>query len=81
MTVRDFAWRALGAQLVVAGYAASELAPPEAARPAALFGFAVAIAGAVLIIQGRRAALALIIERGRHRELPRALRARHRARP
>ncbi|OJU22422.1 MAG: hypothetical protein BGN95_09520 [Sphingomonas sp. 66-10] len=80
MTARDFAWRALGALLMIGSYAASALVPTAVARATALPGFAVAIAGLVLLVQGKRVALALRIERGRHRELPRAIHARHRIR-
>ncbi len=80
MTGRDFGWRALGAALVVGSYVLLALAPPDVGTAIALIGFAAAIAGVVLLVQGKRVAAALRVERGRHRELPRAVHARHRVR-
>jgi cytochrome c oxidase assembly factor CtaG len=82
MTARDICWRAGGvALLATAGAAAtaSGTLDTDGGNAAwALLIFTLAAAGAVLLIQGRHVALALRVERGRHRHLPSLLRARHR---
>jgi hypothetical protein len=46
----------------------------------ALLGFALAMGGLILVVQGKRVAAAIRIERGRHRLLPTAIDARRRTR-
>lgn len=82
MTHRDLLWRGLGATLFVGGPCAALLLPGDAAGMhgiITLCGLAVTILGLVLVIQGKKAALALRIERSPHRMLPALIRSRRRA--
>lgn len=76
MTVRDLRWRISGATLLFIGsfivHGATEAA--GSADMLGLLGLLVAAGGLLLLIGGRRVALALKVERSRHRELPAAIR-------
>lgn len=78
MTARDLRWRAGGLVLLAAAGAAGVWADSHPAW--GLPAFALAVAGAILLIQGRHVPLAFRVERGRHRHLPSILKARHRQR-
>lgn len=80
MTQRDLLWRATGAVLVCAGYALTHAATGADADLVGIVGLLVAAAGLLLLLAGKKAVLALRIERSRHRELPGAIRASRRAR-
>jgi hypothetical protein len=80
MTQRDLFWRAAGATLVGIGYVLTRVATEAAADLLGIVGLLVAAAGLLLLLAGKKAALALRIERSRHRELPGAIRASRRAR-
>ncbi|MBE1527247.1 xanthosine utilization system XapX-like protein [Sphingopyxis sp. OAS728] len=80
MTQRDLLWRAAGAALVGIGYALTRVATNAAADLIGIVGLLVAAAGLLLLLAGKKAALALRVERSRHRELPGAIRASRRAR-
>ncbi|MBA3942361.1 MAG: hypothetical protein C0520_14235 [Sphingopyxis sp.] len=82
MTVRDLRWRIGGGTLLAMGYFTVHAASKAAgsADLLGLLGFLVAAAGLLLLIGGRRIALALRVERSRHRELPAAIRTAHHAR-
>jgi len=80
MTQRDLFWRAAGASLVGAGYALTHVATGADADLLGIVGLFVAAAGLLLVLAGRKAVLALRIERSRHRELPGTIRAARRAR-
>lgn len=80
MTQRDLFWRAAGAALVVAGYALTRLATGVGADLVGITGLLAAAAGLLLLLAGKKAVLALRVERSRHRELPGAIRASRRAR-
>lgn len=82
MTGHHLRWRALGLSLLVVAGVISELHDTSqadgATRAWGLLIFAIAVAGAVLLINGRRVPALWRIERGRHRDLPGAIRARRR---
>lgn len=85
MTRRDRVWRTAGFVIMAAGYAiplAGELLPDRTMRQAiaVLVGMPLAFTGALLMVQGDRVPRMLRVERGRHRELVLALRARRRTR-
>lgn len=82
MTVRDFRWRIGGSTLLAMGYFTVHAAAQAAgsADLLGLLGFLVAAVGLLLLIGGRRVALALKVERSRHRALPAAIRTAHHAR-
>ncbi|EQB07642.1 hypothetical protein [Novosphingobium lindaniclasticum] len=83
MTRRDLLWRGGGASLFVCGPTAALLTPNGAAglqEIMTLTGIGVTILGLVLIVQGKKAALALRVERSSHRMLPTLIRTRRRER-
>jgi hypothetical protein len=82
VTRRDMGWRSGGAVLMVAGFGLGHLPVFGEPSPAALAiaGFVMAIVGLVLVINGKRVAMSLRIERSRHRNLPLAIQARQRMR-
>lgn len=80
MTQRDLFWRAAGAALVGIGYVLTRVATEAAADLLGIVGLLVAAAGLLLLLAGKKAVLALRVERSRHRELPGAIRASRRAR-
>ena len=82
MTRRDLFWRIAGAALVGAGYVLTRLATGAGggADLVGIVGLLVAAAGLLLVLAGKKAVLALRVERSRHRELPGAIRASRRAR-
>ena len=80
MTQRDLFWRAAGAALVGTGYVLTHVATGADADLVGIVGLLVAAAGLLLLLVGKKAVLALRIERSRHRELPGAIRASRRAR-
>lgn len=82
MTQRDLFWRAAGAILIGAGYTLTRVATGAggAADLVGISGLFIAAAGLLLLLAGKKAALALRVERSRHRELPGAIRASRRAR-
>ena len=80
MTQRDLFWRIAGAALVGIGYVLTRVATEAAADLVGIVGLLVAAAGLLLLLTGKKAVLALRVERSRHRELPGAIRASRRAR-
>lgn len=80
MIQRDLFWRTAGAALVGIGYVLTRVATEAAADLVGIVGLLVAAAGLLLLLAGKKAALALRVERSRHRELPGAIRASRRAR-
>lgn len=76
MTRRDILWRSGGAVLILTGYAATGAAIDAVPRAdlIGLSGLAVAGAGLLLLLGGRKVAAALRVERSRHRDLPGAIR-------
>ncbi|MGH6633551.1 hypothetical protein [Sphingopyxis sp.] len=80
MTQRDLFWRAAGAALVGAGYVLTHVATGAGADLVGIVGLLVAATGLLLLLAGKKAMLALRVERSRHRELPGAIRASRRAR-
>ncbi len=80
MTQRDLIWRTTGAALVGIGYVLTRVATEAAADLVGIVGLLVAAAGLLLLLAGKKAVLALRVERSRHRELPGAIRASRRAR-
>lgn len=75
----DRLWRGIGASLLIVGGLAgtlTDLRGPEGAGSLLLLGFPIAILGLVLVVQGRRASLAIRVECSRHRHLPERLQAR-----
>ena len=82
MTHRDLLWRATGAILVGMGYGLTRAATGAGggADLVGILGLFTAAAGLLLILAGKKAVLALRVERSRHRELPGAIRASRRAR-
>ncbi|PZQ53307.1 MAG: hypothetical protein DI555_16835 [Novosphingobium pentaromativorans] len=82
MTRRDLFWRAAGAVLLVGATAAEQLAPGSGAFRGllTLVLLVTAFLGLLLLIRGKKMALALRIERSRHRMLPDLIRARRRQR-
>ncbi|WP_447931652.1 hypothetical protein [Sphingopyxis fribergensis] len=80
MTRRDLFWRTAGAALIGTGYVLTHVATEAAADLIGITGLLVAAAGLLLLVAGRKAALALRVERSRHRELPGAIRASRHAR-
>lgn len=74
MSGHDLAWRAAGITMMVAGAASTAIA--DVALGVTLAGFALAIAGVILAVQGDRVPLAIRIERSRHRDLPARVHAR-----
>lgn len=71
-------WRGAGVVLLVAGGLAGALSDAGAMDGASvlLLGFPLAMLGLVLVVQGRRAPLAIRVECSRHRMLPERLQAR-----
>lgn len=82
MTVRDLRWRIAGATLLIMGHFVVDAATEAAggADMLGLLGLLVAAGGLLLLIGGKRVALALKVERSRHRELPGAIRVARQAR-
>lgn len=80
MTRRYLFWRIAGAALIGAGYVLTHLATEAGADLVGITGLLVAAAGLLLMLAGKKAVLALRVERSRHRELPGAIRASRRAR-
>lgn len=80
MTQRDLFWRATGAALVGIGYVLTRVATEAGTDLVGIVGLLVAAAGLVLLLAGKKAVLALRVERSRHRDLPGAIRASRRAR-
>lgn len=78
MTYRDLIWRSGGIALLVSAAAVRWDAWSGFGSTTGLLAFGLALAGLVLLVQGRRVPAAIRIELGRHRTLPRAVRARHR---
>jgi hypothetical protein len=83
MNRNDRAWRIAGFVLMAAGYAVPLASDPWFARAAqhaviVLVGMPLALAGALLMVQGDRVIRSLRVERGRHRDLVLAIRARRR---
>ncbi len=78
----DRLWRAAGAALLIAGGLAGAFSDVGGAEGSGvlLLGFPLAILGLVLVVQGRRAPLAIRVECSRHRLLPERLQARRVAR-
>ncbi len=78
MTQRDLFWRIAGAALVGVGYGLTCTATGAegAADLVGIVGLFVASAGLLLVLAGKKAALALRVERSRHRELPGAIHSR-----
>lgn len=74
--VRNLRWRLFGLMLFVAACACQVARPGAASGGEGIAAMLMAIAGALLLINGRRAILALRIEAGRHRRLPAAIHAR-----
>lgn len=80
---RNRLWRGIGAALLMIGGfigALTEVSGPESVGTL-LLGFLIAILGLVLVVQGKRAPLAIQIECSRHRHLPERLRARRMGQP
>jgi hypothetical protein len=80
----DRLWRGVGAFLLIAGGLAgtlTDISGPEGAGTLLLLGFPLAILGLVLVVQGKRAPLAIRVECSRHRHLPERLQARRTGRP
>ncbi|NIJ08166.1 hypothetical protein FHS31_001783 [Sphingomonas vulcanisoli] len=76
MRRRDLGWRLLGLVSYAAGIACALAARPEGSQIGAILvidGIALAIIGIVLMAKGRKAPLALRIERSPHRHLPGAI--------
>lgn len=76
MKRRDLAWRGLGVGILAV---AAAIGPGEWFGTGVAVGvsaFVAALLGLVLIIQGKRVAVALRIERSRHRSLPQAIHRR-----
>lgn len=80
MTQRDLFWRATGAALVGIGYVLTRVATEAGTDLVGIVSLLVAAAGLLLLLAGKKAVLALRVERSRHRELPGAIRASRRAR-
>lgn len=82
MTPRDLIWRAAGVTLIAFGALATRAATTAtgSADLVGLLGVLVAGGGLLLLIGGKRVALALRVERSRHRELPGAIRSARQAR-
>lgn len=68
MSARHISWRATGVLLFAL---AGALGPGSGG--VGVLRFLLAVAGIVLLVQGRRAPLALRVERSRHRDLPHAI--------
>lgn len=76
MTRRDLAWRSAGVALFATATAIG--LQDGLSGDVKLLGFALALVGLVLIVQGRRVPAAWRIERSRHRALTQAIHARRR---
>lgn len=78
----DAPWRVAGVILLIAGGLAGAFSDVGGAEESGLLllGFPVAMFGLVLVVQGRRAPLAIRVECSRHRLLPERLQARRAAR-
>lgn len=74
MTHRDLAWRGTGVALLAIATAIG--LGDRFDGGAALLGLGVALAGLVLIVQGKRVPAAWRVELSRHRTLAQAIRAR-----
>lgn len=82
MTRRDRLWRSMGIVMLVGGTAAELLVPGDAGSFRGILTLAflgMALTGLLLLIQGKRVALALQIEGSKHRKLPDLIRS-HRKR-
>lgn len=75
MTQRDLAWRGVGAVafLFAAGIGLADRL--DGGSLLALPAFGLALIGLVLIVQGKRVAASVLVERSRHRALVAAIRA------
>lgn len=80
MTRRDIAWRGLGVALLAVAGIGEAWSGGDAGQGMGVFGFALAVIGLVLVVQGRRVPAALRIERSQHRLLAQAIHARRRRR-
>lgn len=80
MTRRDLIWRGGGLMLFALACVLGMIKQVDASGSLGLLGFALALFGMVMVIQGRHIPAALKIERGRHRDLPLAIHARRRRR-
>ena len=81
MTRRDRLWRCMGSVLLVGGIAAELVVPGDAAGFRGILTLAflgIALTGLLLLIQGKRVALAFQIEGSRHRNLPDLIRSHRR---
>ena len=78
MRHRDLVWRRVGVVAFVVALAIGFADRVDDGLK--LLGFGVALIGLVLIVQGKRVAAALRVERGRHRLLAQAIDARRRRR-
>lgn len=76
MKRRDFAWRALGVGILALAGAIGPGAWLGSRGGVGFLAFLAAVAGLVLLIQGKRVAVAVRIERSRHRGLPQAIHRR-----
>ncbi len=74
--VHNLRWRLLGLMLFVAACACQLARPDGTSGGEGIAAMLMAIAGALLLINGRRAILAVRIEAGRHRRLPAAIHKR-----
>lgn len=83
MTRRDLLWRCLGGVLLVGGPAFELLTAGDAGGARGmltLLFFAATVLGMVLLVQGKKVALAVRIDSSAHRMLPDLIRARRRER-
>ncbi|EJL20418.1 hypothetical protein PMI02_05537 [Novosphingobium sp. AP12] len=83
MTRRDLLWRCLGGVLLAGGPTCELLAPGDSGGARGiltLLFFAATVLGMVLLVQGKKVALALRIDGSRHRMLPDLIRSRRRER-
>jgi len=83
MTPRDLLWRGLGGVLSVGGPACELLVPGDSGGARGLLTllfFAATVLGIILLVQGKKVALALRIDGSRHRMLPDLIRSRRRER-
>ncbi|MDR6847574.1 hypothetical protein J2X47_001786 [Sphingomonas sp. BE270] len=76
MRQRDLAWRGVGAVAFAFAAAIGLADRMDGGSLLALPAFGVALIGLVLIVQGKRVAAAVRVERSRHRALLAAIRAR-----
>jgi len=78
MTRRDRLWRGIGAAFFGLACAIGIVPGLSDPDPLGLFGFALAMTGLVLMVQGRRVPATWKILRSRHHALPEAIVARRR---